>query len=112
MAQVISGPGKQGPGKQGPREALDRRQPMGPIQEILIQEILIQEILIQEIRGCKGVSVGAIGVSTQISQSASQDLSNTLLNLPATPAQDGRCQNGKKWNHGLSIHPSPRHYFR
>jgi hypothetical protein len=93
--------GTKGRGKQGPREALDRRQPMGPIPEIPILEI----------RACKCVSVGAIGVSTQIPQSASQDLSNTLHNPPAAPAPDGRCQNGKKWNHGLPIHPSPRHYF-
>lgn len=77
-----------------------------------IQEIPISEIPILETRGCKGVSVGEIGVSTQLSQSASQDLRNTLHNLPAAPAPDGRCQNGKKWNHGLPIHPSPRHYFR
>jgi hypothetical protein len=96
----------------GPRKHWIAASPWLPIQEIPIQEIPIQEIPILETRGCKGVSVGGIGVSTQISQSASQALRNTLHNLPVAPAPDGRCQNGKKWNHGLPIHPSPRHYFR
>jgi hypothetical protein len=104
-------------GSNGPEKLWIAASPWVPIQEIPISEIPILEIPILEIPiletlGCKGVSVGGIGVSTQISQSASQDLRNTLHNLLVAPAPDGRCQNGKKWNHGLPIHPSPRHYFR
>jgi hypothetical protein len=68
MTRGTNAQGTTGPGKQWPGEALAQGS-TGPEKLWIAASpwVPIQEIPILETRGCKGVSVGEIGVSTQIS---------------------------------------------
>ena len=103
-------------GSNGPEKLWIAASPWVPIQEIPISEISILEIPIQEIpiseipiletRGCKGVSVGEIGVSTQISSQLPK-----TSETPSTtcPQRQLRMVGARMGRNGIMAYPSTPH---